>query len=295
MAGSTPPTDPTDRPAAVGWIAPSPLSARNPRVVELSRLSRQRRFRESEGSFVLDGPVLVQDALEAGIEVRDVFVEPDATTRPEVVDAVAAAVAGGAGTWIIQGGLKGHVEPRTPNGVAAVARIPRRGFGPADDEGEPSPALHLVLAGIGDPGNLGTLLRTAEAVGATSVVLTEGSVDPWSPKVVRSSAGSVLRVPVWCRRADEVLSALGHKGVQLVGTVAQGGQRPDELDLRRPTALVLGSEAHGLPEAVAGAVEAWVSLPMVGRIESLNVAVAGSIIAYEAVRQRGSASSGPRA
>ncbi|WCO65120.1 RNA methyltransferase [Iamia majanohamensis] len=258
-------------------------------MADLARLSRQRRAREQEGRFVLDGPVLLADAVAAGIEVHDVFVDPDATTRPEVADAVAAAVGSGARAWAVQGGLRGHVEPRTPNGVAAVARTP-------DAAPDPDPtaraALHLVLVAVGDPGNAGTLLRTAEAVGATSVVLADGSVDPWSPKVVRASAGSVLRVPVGHGSAAEVLAALGEAGVQRVATAGAGGLAPQDLDLAGPVALVLGSEAHGLPADLDAAVDARASLPMAGRVESLNVAVAGSVLAYEVLRQR--AGAGPR-
>ena len=187
-------------------------------------------------------------------------------------------MAAGARAWVLTGGLRGHVEPRTPHGVAAVARIPPA----ASDAGRD---LVLVLAGVSDPGNLGTLLRTAEAVDA-AVVLTEGSVDPWSPKVVRASAGSVLRVPVATRPAPEALDALAAAGLALVGTRSRGGARPEALDLRAPVALVLGGEAHGLPAEVEERIERWATLPMVGRVESLNVAVAGSVLAFEAVRQR---------
>ncbi len=276
-------TDPTDRPAAVGSVAPAPLSPRNARVVELGRLSRQRRARADTGRFVVDGPVLLTDAVAAGIEVHDVFVDPGAADRPEVAAAVAAAVGRGARAWAVEGGLRGHVEPRTPHGVAAVASVPAP---PAPGPAEAPSALHLVLVAVGDPGNAGTLLRTAEAVGATSVVLTDGSVDPWAPKVVRASAGSVLRVPVRSGPADEVLARLGSAGVVRVGTAGTDGTTPQALDLAGPVALVLGSEAHGLPAAVAAAVDVWATLPMQGRVESLNVAVAGSVLAYEVVRQR---------
>lgn len=278
-------TDPTDRAAAVGSVVPEPLSARNPRVADLARLSRQRRTREQEGRFVLDGPVLLGAALDDGVEVHDVFVDPDAAARADVAEAVAAAVGRGARAWAVQGGLRGHVEPRTPNGLAAVARTPDR-VPPSGAGGTP---LHLVLVGVGDPGNVGTLLRTAEAVGATSVLLTDGSVDPWSPKVVRASAGSVLRVPVDHGPAAQVLAEMGRAGVRRVATAGEGGAAPQELDLAGPVALVLGSEAHGLPDDLEGGVDARATLPMAGRVESLNVAVAGSVLAYEVLRQRAAA------
>ncbi len=262
-----------------------PLAPRNRRVADLARLSRRRREREAQGRFVLDGPVLVADAVRAGLAVDDVFVDPEALDRPEVVAVVAAAAAIGAGTWAVEGGLRGHVDPRTPNGVAAVARIPDAPARRDVAEGD-GPALHVVLVAVADPGNVGTLLRTAEAVGATSVVLSDGSVDPWSPKVVRASAGSVLRVPVRSAPADAVLADLAAAGVRRVGTSAARGTLPQALDLSGSVALVLGSEAHGLPADVTLDIDAWVTLAMAGEVESLNVAVAGSVLAYEIVRQR---------
>jgi TrmH family RNA methyltransferase len=143
--------------------------------------------------------------------------------------------------------------------------------------------------GVADPGNLGTLLRTAEAVGAVELVVGEGTADPWAPKVVRASAGSVWRVPLHHGPVDAVLADLGASGVRRVGTAGAGGVAPHRLDLTGPVALVLGSEAHGLPDEVADGIDSWASLPMEGAVESLNVAVAGSVLAFEVVRQRAEA------
>jgi TrmH family RNA methyltransferase len=139
---------------------------------------------------------------------------------------------------------------------------------------------------VADPGNVGTLLRTAEAVGAASLVVGEGTADPWAPKVVRASAGSVWRVPLTSGPVDDALRVLAETGALRVGTSGDLGVAPHELDLTGPVALVLGSEAHGLPDAVADRIDVWASLPMEGAVESLNVAVAGSVLAFEAVRQR---------
>lgn len=225
--------------------------------------------------------MLLGEAVAAGLVVEEVFVDPDSVSRAEIVVAVAEAVDVGASAWITGDGLRGLVDVSTPQGVAAVARIPVVA-GPAADGSAP---LHLVLVGVSDPGNVGTLLRSAEAVGAT-VTLCEATVDPWAPKVVRASAGSVLRIPVRSGVVSRVLEEMGDDGVRLVGTVGTGGRAPDEVDLTGPVALVLGGEAHGLPPHVVASVDELVSLPMAGAVESLNVAVAGSVLAFEAVRQR---------
>jgi TrmH family RNA methyltransferase len=260
-----------------------PLSPRNARVAALGRLTRQRRAREADGLFVVDGPVLLADAVRDGVVVTDVFVDPAAADRPEVATAVGAATATGARPWSVTGGLRAHVDVATPHGLAAVARRPTPAPAGA---ARGSAALHVVLVGVADPGNVGTLLRTAEAVGASSLVVGEGTADPWAPKVVRSSAGSVWRVPLRTGPVAAVLDELGGAGVLRVGAAGGVGVAPHELALDGPVALVLGSEAHGLPDDLTGSIDSWASLPMEGAVESLNVAVAGSVLAFEAVRQR---------
>jgi TrmH family RNA methyltransferase len=141
----------------------------------------------------------------------------------------------------------------------------------------------LVAAGVADPGNLGTMLRSAEAAGAAGLVTTAGSVDPWNPKCVRASAGALFHVPVVPDVAPADLRSLG---VPLVGTAASGGRPYHEPgSLQMPLALVLGSEAHGVPDEVP--LDRVVTIPHAGRAESLNVAMAASVLAFEVARQRG--------
>jgi TrmH family RNA methyltransferase len=135
----------------------------------------------------------------------------------------------------------------------------------------------VVLAGVSDPGNAGTVIRSAVAAGAAGVLLTPGSVDPTNPKVVRASAGAIFALPV--ASVDDV-SALG---LTTVGAVA-GGLSPDDVDLAGPIALILGGEASGLPDGELYDTE--VALPLDGGVESLNVAMAGTVLLYEARRQR---------
>ncbi len=139
----------------------------------------------------------------------------------------------------------------------------------------------VVAAGLADPGNVGTILRSAEAAGADAVVLTAGAVDVFNPKVVRASAGALFRVPV---AVDVAAGALGDLGVALLGTVATGGVPYDEAPLDGACALVLGNEAHGLPPGLA--LDGLVSIPHAGRAESLNVAMAATVLCFEAARRR---------
>ena len=229
---------------------------------------------------MIDGPRLLRDALEAGVPVDEVVAEPGC---PEELLARAAS-AGAAVQSVADGVLARVTDTVTPQPVAAIGRFPEVSPEAAASAAGP---LALVLVGIGDPGNAGTLLRSAEAAGVGAVLFCDGSVDPYGPKCVRASAGSVFRIAV-TRSGDagEALRCLASAGLGTVATVARGARSYDEVDLADPVALVLGSEAHGLPEHVAAQVERAVTIPMVGRTESLNVAMAGTILCFESLRQR---------
>jgi TrmH family RNA methyltransferase len=148
--------------------------------------------------------------------------------------------------------------------------------------------LVLVLCDVADPGNAGTLLRVAEAAGATCVVVCgPASVDVHNPKVVRAASGSLFRLGVVVTDdAAAVLDELAARGLQRVATVVEGGAPYERVDYRGPTALVLGSEAHGLPPELLASMDVMVTIPMHGHVESLNVGVAGAVLAFEAARQR---------
>jgi TrmH family RNA methyltransferase len=147
----------------------------------------------------------------------------------------------------------------------------------------------LIVVGVDvrDPGNAGTLIRSAEAAGAGGIVFCRGSVDATNPKTVRASAGAIFHVPVVeGGDSEEVLAVLGGLGLSRLGAVPRGGSAPADVDLTRPVALVLGNEAWGLPERVADHLDETVTIPMPGRAESINLAMAASVLLYEACRQR---------
>jgi TrmH family RNA methyltransferase len=256
------------------------LSVRHPSVQRLRRLSGRRSARSAEGAFVVDGPTLLADALDARVAVDEVVAEPSC---PEAL-LTRAAAAGAVLRRVADGVLARVTDTVTPQPVAAVARFADV---PVLDAAAVSGPLALVLVGVGDPGNAGTLLRSAEAAGAGAVLFCDGSVDPYGPKCVRASAGSVFRLAV-TRAADagDALSRLAAAGLTTVATLARGAEPYDRVDLARPVALVLGSEAHGLPDELADRVDHAVTIPMAGRTESLNVGMAGSILCFESLRQR---------
>ncbi len=256
---------------------PEVLGPRSAALTHLRRLSGRRRARLEAGQFVVDGPTLVAEALAAGVDVVEVYAEPGAPVS--VVDA--ARTAGVPVRDVAPGALAKATSPVTPQPVAALAALPA----PAGDD-----VLHglvLVLVGVADPGNAGTLLRVAEAAGASAVVSCADAVDLWNPKCVRASAGSIFRVPVVVAgAADEALGRLRAAGMTMVATALDGAIELDALDLRGDVAVLLGNEAHGLPADVVAAADVAVRIPMAGRVESLNVAMTGTVIAFEAARQR---------
>ena len=254
------------------------LGAGSQHLRRLRRLSTDRAARDDERCFVLEGPTTVADALESPVVVEAVFVDPTVDAR-----LVARATAAGATIFEVDArALAKATDAVTSQGVAAIAKQPI----PAPSDIPPGSPL-LVLVEIADPGNAGTLLRSAEAAGFGGVRFTSRSVDPFSPKAVRASAGSVLRVPVLNGgEADDVLDEVAASGRLRVGTVASGGEPLHHADLPPDTAFVLGNEAHGLPAAVVPSIDRWVTIPMAGRAESLNVAMAGTVLCFELARRR---------
>lgn len=249
----------------------------------LRRLSGRRSARRSEGCYLIDGPVLVGEALSCGAELHEVFAESGAP--PALLEEAAAR--GVVVRPVEDGALRKVLDLVSPQSIVAVGPI--KTVGPAglcrtaSDEGAPL----IALVGIQDPGNAGTLIRVAEAAGCAGVVFCVSSVDPWNPKAVRASAGSILRVPVAVDADPSELAGYAREaGMALVATVARAGRAPEQTRLGGACLLLVGAEAGGLPEELVAAATDLVSVPMAGRVESLNAAVSGALVAFEAARQR---------
>lgn len=231
------------------------LSPRNPRVQRLRRLASDRGTRRSEGLAVIEGQVLVAEAQRAGLEIVAEFVGPGG--HP----------VGGSALALSAEALRRVATTEEPQPNIAVVRIP--------DPVEPTDLSSVIVADrIADPGNLGTIIRSAEAAGLDAVIVTPGTTDPWSPKAIRASAGAVFHVPV----IESDLPVLAAAGLRIVGTSSHRGEEHHGADLSGRVALVLGNEAHGLAESAP--VDAWIRIAHHGRAESLNVAMAGTLLAF---------------
>lgn len=239
-------------------------SAHNPRLRLVRRL-HGRRQRERLGLFLCEGEDLVEAALAAGLEPVEALVDAE---RPPELPGLAAAE---------------PVEPRLLAEVSALGHPPRvlAVFRKADLPrlaAESAPSVGLALWHVGDPGNVGTLLRAADGLGPAFLALSAGCADPTGPKALRASAGAAFRVPVG--RFDEIAAPR-------IALVARGGTPLYELDLNQRATFVLGAERDGLPPDVVAACDATATIPLTPDAESLNVAMSGVVALYEWRRRRG--------
>ena len=223
---------------------------------------------------------MLSEALAAGVPIEAVFAAPGAPA--ELLDRAAAA---GARIHDLAPGVLERVAGTvTPQPV--IATVP---YMDVDLDSLRSADLVVVCVDVRDPGNAGTVLRSAEAAGAQGVICCDGCVDVYNPKAVRASAGSLFHVPVVAGGDPvDVLDRLAGWGLRRLGAVAGRGDDYTAADLVGPTALVLGNEASGLPDSVtvAGALDGEITIPMTGRAESLNVGMAAAVLCFEAARQR---------
>lgn len=247
----------------------------------MRRLLGRRTVRQSDAAFVVEGATLLRTAVDAGAEVESVYLAPAAD--PAAHAAADAAARRGARVFDLAPGVLERVaDTVTPQPVLAVVRQPRPPAGVLDHA-----TFVVVCAGVRDPGNAGTVIRSAAAAGADAVACSAGTVDPFNPKTVRASAGAVLLVPV-VAAADpgELLDHLGRVGLRRVGAVAAGGRPHTAIDWTVPVAIVLGNEAAGLGTEVTDRLDDRVTIPMAGTVESLNVSMAATVLCFEVARQR---------
>ncbi|MGA2572314.1 MAG: RNA methyltransferase [Terracidiphilus sp.] len=267
------------------------------RVVESRQNSRVKELRKAlaaagrveRGLVGIEGPHLVEEALRAGLHVETAFVAQGAE---RLLDSL--RVPPGIEVLSLPKKLLDSVlATETPQPIAALVEPREWTWAHVLGGRESAKPLILVLAGIQDPGNLGTILRSAEAFGVTGVVSLPGTVSAWNPKAVRASAGSVFRVPLIAASAEECLTKLRKAGVKTLATAARAAQAVGPVELGGPVALIIGNEGNGVPREIAGKADGAITIPCPGPVESLNAAVAASVLLYEASRQRAAASGGP--
>lgn len=263
-------------------------SLSNKRVKEIILLNQKARERQKQGAFVAEGVKLFLEAplsqirqiylseefdTEANLEVRDKLEKASvlAKTGAVFMDTVDAAV------------FRKMCDTQSPQGIICV--VAQRKYKPEDMiRGE---GLYLLLENIQDPGNLGTMFRTGEGAGVDGIFMSKETVDLYNPKTIRSTMGSIYRVPfLVAEELGETLKRLKADGVCLYAAHLQGTAPYDAFDYRKPCGFLIGNEGNGLTDATAGMADSYIRIPMQGQVESLNAAVSAALLMYECSRQR---------
>jgi TrmH family RNA methyltransferase len=262
------------------------IEGRHNALVKELRQAFGRAERTEDGSCAIEGVRIVEEAIRSGLRFRAVFFKESAQNLAErLLPQIGANVE----TLLLPDKLfDDSVPTETPQGVAALVRLKKFSLADVMERLQVGPVI--VLAGLQDPGNLGTILRSAEAFGSAGVVLGEGTVSPLNSKVIRASAGSVFRLPVIVRKnaggLEEISARLREQSVRLIATSSHKGTSIDQVNLTGPAAVFVGSEGAGLPRTVLAQADELIAIPHTPQVESLNAGVAGSIVLYEAARQR---------
>ena len=258
-----------------------PLNSRQNSLVKELRRAFSRGEATAEGYIAVEGFHIVEEALRSGVQLKAVFFSQSARQRAgrllsqlgKKVDAVI----------LPESVFSSAVSTQAPQGVAALLKLKSHSL---DDLLTMADPLLLACVGLQDPGNLGTIIRSAEAFGASGVLLGEKTVSPFNPKVVRSAAGSLLRLPVVKAETASALHNLRAGGIKLIGTSAQGGMPVSEADLRGKVTVFIGSEGAGLGREIIQQMDEVITIPHSPKVDSLNAAMAASIVLYEAARQK---------
>ena len=262
------------------------IEGRHNSLVKVLRQAFGHAERTEDGDCAIEGLHVVEEAIRSGLRFRAVFFRESAqvlTTR--LMPQIGAHVE----TLLLPDKIfDGAVPSETPQGVAALVKLKELSLDDVLERLQVGPMI--AVAGLQDPGNLGTILRSAEAFGSAGAILGEGTVNLFNSKVIRGSAGSVFRLPVIVAKKEAELESIFAKfrahGVRLIATSSHKGTPLDQAKLTEPAAIFVGSEGAGLSRTLMGQMDETVAIPHSPRVESLNAGVAGSIVLYEAARQR---------
>ena len=233
-----------------------------------------------DGHCAIEGVRILEEAIRSGLKFRAVFFNESAESKAErLLPQLAAHVE----TLLLPNKLFASAVPsESPQGVAALVKIKEATLDDLLAKSRTGPLL--AVAGIQDPGNLGTMLRSAEAFGAAGAILGEGTVSPFNPKVIRASAGSVFRLPFTRRHLNETIQPMREKGLRLAATSSHKGTPLHDANLAPPIAIFIGSEGAGVPKDLLTQMDEILAIPHSNKVESLNAGVAASIVLYESTR-----------
>ena len=260
----------------------------NPLVKQLRQAFSHSELTDA-GDCAIEGMRILEEAIRSGLRFSSVFFRESAQDRAHrLLPQIGAQVE----TLLLPDKLFDSLVPsESPQGVAALVRLKQFSLEDVTERLQVGPVV--VLAGLQDPGNLGTILRSAEAFGSAGVILGEGTVSPFNSKAIRASAGSVFRLPIVyghggsaTAKLEEAAAKLLTQGVRLIATSSHKGTPLNQADLKSPAAIFFGNEGSGLPRDLMSKMDEVIAIPHATQVESLNAGVAASIVLYEAARQR---------
>lgn len=256
--------------------------SQNPLVKEIRAL-KNKSGREEKGHFFIEGVRFVTEALNEKLTIRYLMVSETFSTDAASTQLL-QSISDGVDCYILPDSLFASIsDTQNPQGILAVLDLKREQLKHADLNG----GLLVLLDDIKDPGNMGTIIRTADAAGCEGVVVPAGCVDIYNPKVLRSTMGSIFHIPVYhCEDIAAAINIVREKGFKICASHLEGAASIYEADLTGSLALVIGSEAEGVGEETVKAADMLLRIPMPGRAESLNASVAAGIMIFEAARQR---------
>lgn len=257
-------------------------SAQNLVIREVKAL-KQKRYREEKNMFFIEGIRFVEEALKEGIKIHKILVSDKLSDTNHGSEILEMVINGGYSVFTLPHKLFMEVsDTQNPQGILAV--LPIKNFSIEDIYDDKN--FFIILDSIQDPGNMGTIIRTADAAGATGVIVSKGCVDVYNPKVLRSTMGSVFHVPI-CVSEDifEVMESMKKRNIKICASHLEGNYDYFEMEYKKSIAIVIGNEANGISEKVKNYADILVRIPMPGRAESLNASVAAGILMYEVLRK----------
>ncbi len=262
----------------------TPITSKDNTAVKHLRSLSESKYRKKEKTFLIEGLKMVEEALRDNLGVKTVVAAPSLVQHHGKGVLKLAESRGIDVLWVSERLMDALSENKTPQPVMAEVAMKQH-----SEEGLLANEAGLIILAhqLQDPGNLGTIIRTAEAVGASGLAITQNTVDPFNAKAIRASMGSILRLPVvHIGDIAAFMKTCKQRGFQTVATVLTAEKTHFDVDLRKPTVVVLGQEGAGLPQDIMTDIDLRVRIPMANTIDSLNVATAAAVILYEAMRQR---------
>jgi TrmH family RNA methyltransferase len=258
-------------------------SSKNPVIKEVRSL-KNRKSREEKKLFFVEGIKIIEEALKENAEIVRVLVSEEFVSREDSVPLMQIIESRGCKCFIIPGKLFKEIsDTETPQGIMAVVRTKHSGI----DEIIHQNSSLVILDTIQDPGNIGTIIRTADAAGFDGIIISKGCVDIYNPKVIRATMGSIFRMPFhFSENLVDTIRILKSMDIRVIAAHLKGDKNYFELDMSGNIAVVIGNEANGIRDDVSVLADDLVRIPMAGRTESLNASVAAGLLIYEVLRQR---------